>query len=214
MNVVQGWLQWFAQHVHSVEGMVVFVCFYATATVLVLPASALTLLAGAVYGLPWGLPLAWLGSNLGACTAFVLGRKFLHDFVSRRFGHSRWLKVLQKAIEQNGLQMVILLRLAVFIPFGAVNYCLSLTSLPLLTFVIGSFLGMLLPSVLYVYMGAVAGTLVQALAQQEQHTNAKLGLQLLGLVAAFLLLWLIRQSSKRLQQLERQAESTQDTPEN
>lgn len=212
MNVLHQWLLWFAQHVHSVEGMVLFVCFYAAATVLMLPASALTLLAGAVYGVA-GLPLVWLGSNLGAGTAFILGRKVLHGFVSQRFGHTRWLRVLRQAIEQNGLQMVILLRLAVFIPFGAVNYCLSLTSLPLLTFFVGSFLGMLLPSLLYVYTGAVAGTLVEALAQQEQQTDATLALQMLGLVSVVLLLWLIRKSSTQLRQLEQRVEkATEEKP--
>ncbi|MEM7402537.1 MAG: VTT domain-containing protein [Myxococcota bacterium] len=208
MGVMQDWLQWLTQHAHSVEGVLLFICCYAVGTMLIVPASALTLLTGAVYGLP-GLLVVLLGSSLGSGIAFVLGRKLLHHFVRRHFGQSRWLKVLQQSIEQNGLQMVILLRLAVFLPFGAVNYSLSITSLPLATFLLGSLLGTLLPSLLYIHMGSVAGTLLQALAQQQQHTPAKLALQLLGLFATLLLLWLMRHSSKQLRQLEQQASNLQ-----
>ena len=58
----------------GVVGMVVFVVLYIVACIFVLPGSALTLGAGAIYGLPVGFALVSVGSTLGASATFVIGR--------------------------------------------------------------------------------------------------------------------------------------------
>lgn len=55
-------------------GAVVFIAIYVVATVLFIPGSALTLGAGAIFGVVWGSVYVSIGSTLGATAAFLVGR--------------------------------------------------------------------------------------------------------------------------------------------
>ena len=52
--------------------VVVFIVVYVIATVLLVPGSALTVGAGIVFGLGWGLLAVSLGSTAGAALAFLI----------------------------------------------------------------------------------------------------------------------------------------------
>src|SRR5262245_39274737 len=56
---------------HGVWGSVVFVLGYALATVALVPASLLTLAAGAIFGLTWGTVYVFIAAVLGASAAFL-----------------------------------------------------------------------------------------------------------------------------------------------
>ncbi|MEM7495110.1 MAG: VTT domain-containing protein [Myxococcota bacterium] len=199
MQTLAAWIDLFAQEARSPLGVVVFIIGYVSAVALMIPGMPFTMLAGVLYGLPGGMLAASLSATLGASVAFLLGRWVLHDWVKRRFGHAHWLKTLEQAIARNGLHMVILLRLAVFIPFAAVNYGLSLTHVGLGTFALGSFLGMLLPVGLVVAVGATAGTLTRALAGVQDGNLETVGLlvQCLAIVSLALLVVLLRRAARR-----------------
>lgn len=200
MQTLAAWLDLFAQEARSPLGVVVFIIGYVGAVALMIPGMPLTMLAGVLYGLPVGMLVASFSATLGAAAAFLLGRWVLRDWVTRRFGHARWLKTLEQAIARNGLQMVILLRLAVFIPFAAVNYGLSLTHVGLGAFVLGSFLGMLLPIGMVVAVGATAETLTRALTEARDGKLETVGLlvECLAIVAFALLAVLVRRAARHL----------------
>ena len=78
-----------ARLVASLDGLgrwaaVIFIAGYVIATVLLVPASALTLGAGAYFGLLWGTIFVSIASTLGAAAAFLIGRYFARDWSTAR----------------------------------------------------------------------------------------------------------------------------------
>lgn len=65
-------------------------------------------------------------------------------------------KAIDRAIADEGLKMVVLLRLSPLLPLSLSNYLYGLTSLELRPYVLGSWLGMLPGTFLYVQTGAVS----------------------------------------------------------
>jgi uncharacterized membrane protein YdjX (TVP38/TMEM64 family) len=73
---IDQWLTAFNEWVGGLGawGVVIFIVVYVIATVLLVPGSALTVGAGIVFGLGWGLLAVSLGSTTGAALAFLIGR--------------------------------------------------------------------------------------------------------------------------------------------
>lgn len=158
-------------------GGMVFILLYAGATVLLIPGSLLTLGAGLVFGLFWGSLYVLLGASLGATLAFLLGRYGLRSWVERQLAKRPQFAALDRAIGQQGWRIVVLTRLSPLIPFGLLNYALGLTPIAFKDYLLG-FGGMLPGTVMYVYLGTIAGDLARP-------TPSPLlwGLRLLGLGA-------------------------------
>jgi len=128
---------------------------YVLSTLLFLPGSMLTAGAGFAYGPLWGTLLVSPVSVVAATVAFALGRSVARDAISRRAArHPRFLAIDQ-AIAESGLKIVFLLRLSPIFPFNLLNYALGLTRVRLRDYVLGSFLGMLPGTFLYVYLGSL-----------------------------------------------------------
>jgi len=135
------------------KGMFLYGSFYFLLGIFSLPASLITISAGFLFGFFPGVLIANLGSTLGAAVMFILGRFLFRDFVERQVEKSGFLKNFDTLMKKRGFKIVILARLAIFMPYGILNYAFSATKIPLRTFVLGSMLGMLPGSVLYILIG-------------------------------------------------------------
>jgi uncharacterized membrane protein YdjX (TVP38/TMEM64 family) len=120
------------------------------------PASLLTLAAGAVFGVARGTLLVAAGATLGASAAFLLARYAARDAVARRLADRPRFAALDRAVGAEGRKLVFLLRLSPVFPFGLLNYALGLTRVRFVDYLIAS-VGMLPGTLLYVYSGKVAG---------------------------------------------------------
>lgn len=130
---------------------------YALATVLMIPGSLVTLLIGAIYG-PWlGTALVSPASVLGATLAFLLGRTVFRPSMEAKMANSPRFTALQGAMEQQGFKILTLVRLSPIFPFTLVNYAFGLTRVSLGAYILGSFLGMLPGTLMYVYLGSAVG---------------------------------------------------------
>ena len=79
----------------------IFFAGYVVATALSIPgALVLTLAAGALFGLAWGLVLVSFASSLGALLAFLVARHLLRDWVQARFG--KVLDPINEGIRKDG----------------------------------------------------------------------------------------------------------------
>src|SRR5207302_1085583 len=78
-------------------------------------ASALTLLAGALFGLGLGASLVSIASTLGATLAFLSSRYLFRDLVQQRFGDR--LKAVNDGVRREGGYYLFTLRLVPVIPF-------------------------------------------------------------------------------------------------
>ena len=63
-----------------------------------------------------------VGATVGSILAFLLGRFVLRDQAQGLFDKFKVLTAVNKAIETQGLKLVILLRLSPVVPFSAFNY--------------------------------------------------------------------------------------------
>jgi len=153
---------------HWVEGLgllgpLVFVLGYAAAVVAFVPGSALTLAAGAIFGVAKGTALVFVAAVLGSAAAFLVARYFARGAVERRIAGSAQFAAIDRAIGREGRKIAFLLRLSPAIPFTLLNYALGLTRIRFADALLAS-LGMLPGTLLYVYLGSVAGDAASASA--------------------------------------------------
>jgi uncharacterized membrane protein YdjX (TVP38/TMEM64 family) len=167
-------------------GVLLYALVYVAATLLLLPGSILTAGAGFVYGPLWGALLVSPVSVLGATLAFLLGRGVARGWVVRRLRANTRVAAIDEAVAQHGLRLVVLLRLSPLVPFNLLNYALGLTRVRLRDYVIGSALGMLPGTVLYVYLGSTIAEASQLAAGVRPTGLAGRLLYWLGLAASLL----------------------------
>jgi uncharacterized membrane protein YdjX (TVP38/TMEM64 family)/rhodanese-related sulfurtransferase len=124
---------------------------YAIATVLFLPGSVLTLAGGALFGPVLGTFYNLTGATIGATLAFLVTRYHASDWVAQRTGGR--LKQLINGVEGEGWRFVAFVRLVPLFPFNLLNYALGLTRIPLLHYVLASYICMLPGAIAYTYLG-------------------------------------------------------------
>lgn len=133
-----------------------FVLAYVVATVLLVPGSALTVGAGALFGLWQGVGWVSLASTLGAAAAFLVGRHLARDAVRRRIDADPRFRAIDEAVGRDGWRIVGLTRLSPLFPYVFLNYAYGLTRVRFWPYVISSWIGMLPATVVYVYLGFLA----------------------------------------------------------
>ncbi len=138
-------------------GPVVFIALYAIAVVAAVPASVLTIAAGAMFGSVIGVASVSVASTLGAALAFAVARWFARDSVTRWLGGKERFAKLDRMTAEHGAIMVAITRLVPIFPFTLLNYGFGLTGVRFGTYVLWSWLCMLPGTVLYV-VGADAVT--------------------------------------------------------
>jgi uncharacterized membrane protein YdjX (TVP38/TMEM64 family) len=164
-------------------GLALFVVLYVAATVLLVPASILTLGAGAVFGLGRGLALVSVAATLGATAAFLVGRYVAREAIERRLAAQPRFAAVDAAVAREGWKIVVLTRLSPALPFVLLNYAFGLTRVPLRDYVLASWLGMLPGTALYVYLGSLAGDLATLGAGPRTRTPAEWTAYVVGLLA-------------------------------
>lgn len=142
-------------------GIGAFVLLYIVVTVLLGPASALTLSAGLAYG-AWGFPLVVVSATLAACAAFLLGRHVASEHVNRWLVRDARLYALHTAINAEGWRLVALMRLSPLIPYGMQNYLFSVTQISFTSFTFATLVGIMPATALYIYIGSLGQTLVSS----------------------------------------------------
>lgn len=178
-------------------GGAAFVVGYALACVAFVPASLLTLAAGAVFGLAKGVALVLAGATLGATAAFLLARYVLRGAVERRLRQDPRLAAIDGAVAGDGRRIVLLLRLSPAVPFSALNYALGVTRVRLADYLV-AMVGIVPGTTLYVYYGRVAGTVAAAAGGAEVARGpADLALLGLGLLATIAVTVLVTRAARR-----------------
>lgn len=186
--------QWLTQLPNQVEGLgplgpIVFVIFYVVLTVLLIPGSALTLGAGAIFGLWLGAMTVIVGANLGALCSFLLARTFLRKKVERWAKANPKFAALDLAISRAGFKMVLLSRLSPVFPFTLLNYFLGLTNIQPGSYILANLIGMLPGTFLYIYLGATA--------REALTGSSALLVRAIGLAATVAVVALVTRAARR-----------------
>ncbi len=190
----------------GVWGPVIFAGIYVVATVLMLPGSALTLLAGAIFGLWTGVITASTGATLGAAAAFLIARYIARPTIERRLASSRRFRAVDHAIEREGWKIVALLRLSPAVPFNIQNYLYGLTAIRFWPCVLTSWVAMLPGAFMYVYLGyAGRASVAAATGASRERTWPEwilLGLGLLATVVVTVFVTRVARRAMRRTELE------------
>ncbi|MBC7841444.1 MAG: TVP38/TMEM64 family protein [Gemmatimonadaceae bacterium] len=179
----------------GVWGPIVFVASYAVACVAFVPASLLTLAAGALFGIVKGTIFVLAGATLGSLGAFLIARYVARDWVAQRISRDARFAAIDKAIAEQGRRVVFLLRLSPVIPFNVLNYALGLTQVRVVDFLIAS-LGMIPGTLLYVYTGNLA-TVVAGASSAPPRGPAFYAVLGLGLAATAAVTVIVTRLAKR-----------------
>jgi uncharacterized membrane protein YdjX (TVP38/TMEM64 family) len=164
-------------------GTLIFIAIYILACVLLLPGSILTLGAGAVFGVVPGFIAVLTGATLGATCAFLVGRYLTRDWVARRIAGNEKFKAIDEAVAREGWKIVFLTRLSPVFPFNLLNYAFGLTRVSLKHYFFASWIGMIPGTMMYVYIGSLAGDLASLGAGGRTRTPAEWVLYGIGLLA-------------------------------
>ncbi|MEP6762819.1 MAG: VTT domain-containing protein [Gemmatimonadaceae bacterium] len=140
----------------GVWGPVTFIAAYILGVICMMPVFLLTIAGGAVFGVSKAFLFCMISSMTGGTLAFVISRHLIRRFVYERISRHPKLVMLDSAVDEDGLKLVLLFRLTPIIPFVLSNYAFGVTRVRLGHFVIGT-LG-LAPMVLsYAALGNAAG---------------------------------------------------------
>jgi len=158
-----------------------FMGIYIIATVLFLPGSVLTLAGGALFGPVWGTLYSLTGATIGATLAFLVARYLAADWVRDKSGE-RLTRIMQ-GVDEEGWRFVAFVRLVPLFPFNLLNYALGLTRIPVLAYVITSFICMFPGAVAYTYLGYAAREVIAGDSNiKEMIQTGSIALALLAVV--------------------------------
>lgn len=194
-ELIRDLLEWIAGQ--GAWGALLFVATYILATVLFLPGFLLTLGAGFLFGVLKGSVLVSLGSTAGASLAFLIGRYLARDWVSAKIEGNRQFKLVDEAVAREGWRIVGMVRLSPIFPFNLLNYAFGLTKVSFQHYVLASWIGMLPATIMYVYIGSLAGDLATLGSGARARTPAEWALYAVGLAATVLVTVTVTRIARR-----------------
>jgi uncharacterized membrane protein YdjX (TVP38/TMEM64 family) len=178
-------------------GPLIFVALYIMACVLLLPGSILTLGAGVVFGVINGSIALSIGATLGATCAFLVGRYLARDWVAKRIARKQKFKAVDEAVAREGWKIVLLTRLSPVFPFNLLNYAFGLTQVSIRHYFFASWLGMVPGTIMYVYIGSLAGDLASLAAGDRTKTLGEWILYGVGLLVTIVVTVFVTRLAKR-----------------
>ncbi|MCH9033323.1 MAG: DUF547 domain-containing protein [Planctomycetes bacterium] len=157
---------------------------YVVAALAFFPGSALTLTAGAVFGLDWGTVTVSLAFTTAAALAFLIARYLARDKVAKQAQRYPKFKAIDGAIGAGGWKIIAMLRLSPAMPFSLGNYLFGLTAIRFWPYVLASWLFMLPGTFMFVYLGHASTEGLRSAAGSDQgKTPAEWALLGVGLLA-------------------------------
>ncbi len=188
------WIYWQVTD-HLAAALAIYALIYAGIVTLSLPgATILTLAGGCMFGLWPTLGVTVAAATLGATLLFLAARTALADLLRARA--APWLKRLSAGFRENAFSYLLFLRLAPAFPFFVVNLVPAFLGMPLRTFVLATFIGIIPGTFIYASVGAGLKTLVFSNQQfslgeilTPQILTALIGLALLSLLPVAYKAW-------------------------
>ncbi len=185
-------------------GIVAFGAIYVLAALLFVPGSALTVAAGALFGLAWGTVAVSVASTTAAGIAFLIARHLARGAVERKAAANPRFRAIDRAIEQGGWRVIALLRLSPAVPFSLGNYLLGLTAVRFWPYLLASWIAMLPGTFLYVYLGKVGRDSLAAAGGGGSRGPGQWALLVAGLVAtAIVIVYVTRLARRALRESSR-----------
>ena len=136
----------------GVTGVLIFALILIVVTFLPAPDWPLPIAAGYVYGF-WAFPLTYASIVFASVLAFLSARYLLRDKIQSLLNRRPKYRKLDRAVADDGWQLVVLMRLSPIVPFNLQNYALGVTAIPFLQYFTATLIGIAPGIAIYVYFG-------------------------------------------------------------
>ncbi len=175
-----------------------YILMYIIVVALSLPGGTIMTLAGGfLFGAIWGGLYTVVGATLGATIIFLIAKTSLGDALLAKAGKS--IQSMKAGFNENALSYMFVLRLVPLFPFFIVNLAPAFLGVPLRTYVIATFFG-IMPAT---FVFALAGSGLGKVFEQGEHFSisgiltpemmgALIGLALLSLLPVLYKKWQAR----------------------
>jgi uncharacterized membrane protein YdjX (TVP38/TMEM64 family) len=153
---------------HPALSVAAYVGIYALAVALSLPvALVMTLTGGFLFG-PWvgGLAAAG-GCTIGGAVVFLVCRTAAGDVLRRRAGPT--IARIEDGVLRDAFSYILVLRLLPVMPLWLANLALGFIEIPLRTFVVATFVGILPVSLVYAGLGSGLGRMFASGVRPDLH---------------------------------------------
>jgi uncharacterized membrane protein YdjX (TVP38/TMEM64 family) len=138
---------------HAVASVLAYVAVYAVLASLSLPGCPIvTATGGLMFGWLVGGTAAVVGATTGATVLFLIARSAVGGMLSERT--APWLTKLRQGFKEDALSYLLFLRLVPAFPFWFVNIAPAVLGVPLKTYVIGTFFGIIPATFAFASAGA------------------------------------------------------------
>jgi len=138
---------------------VVFILTYAAMVAFSLPGGVLaTIVGGFLFGTVASTGYVVVGATAGATVLFLAARTAFGTVLRARAGPA--LKRMEAGFQKDALSYLLVLRLVPIFPFWLVNLVPAFLNVPLRTYVIGTFLGIIPGTVVFASIGSGLGGLL------------------------------------------------------
>lgn len=144
-----------------IVALLIYMAAYIAVVALSLPGGLImTLAGGLLFGWQLGVPATIIAATIGATLIFLIAKSSLGEALAAKAGP--WVGKLREGFQQNALSYLLFLRLVPAFPFAVVNLAPALLGVPLRTYVIGTFIGIIPGTAAYSIAGAGLGSVVEA----------------------------------------------------
>lgn len=147
--------------------LLAFIGIYIAATVFMVPASALTIGGGFLFGLTVGAPATVIGATIGACILFTAAKSSIGETLKSIAGP--FVGKMEAGFNESPLSYLFTLRLIPVFPFAVSNIAPAILGAKFRDYFVSTALGIIPGTVAYTWIGAgLRGTLLDAAQAGEQ----------------------------------------------
>lgn len=194
---VEEWLvtarAWIA--LHPIQGAMLFIVAAIVLTIAMVPGSLLMAAGGFLFGLGTGFPIVSVSIGIAAGFSALVSRTMLRDWLIGRFADDARFNAIDRAVAEKGFLIVVLTRLSLLMPYNLLNVIYGLSSIPLGKMTLATWLGMTPAVLLYTYIGSIAATAEQLLAQDEAGGWTRNLIIAGGLVMIAVVTWVVHRTA-------------------
>ncbi len=155
----QALLAWYADN--TLQLAIGFLALYVVVVAFSVPGAVwMTIGGGFLFGLALGTALVVAAATVGAVAVFLVARYALGDYFRSKAGSA--MSKMEAGFRKNALSYLLVLRLVPLFPFWLVNLVPAFLGVPLRTFLIGTFFGIIPGSFIFVSVGDGLGAVFDA----------------------------------------------------
>jgi uncharacterized membrane protein YdjX (TVP38/TMEM64 family) len=159
---------------HPIGSVLAYIAIYVALAALSLPGCPfVTATGGLMFGWLVGGTAAVIGATIGATALFLIARSAVGGMLSDRA--APWLIKLRQGFKEDALSYLLFLRLVPAFPFWFVNIAPAVLGVPLKTYVIGTFFGIIPATFAFASAGAGLDSVIIAAKAEYARCVAESG---------------------------------------